>query len=54
MPRLLAIALPPGPRFVHELTDAWAGGDAVLPVDPRLPLPAVRTLLAAMRPAVLI
>jgi O-succinylbenzoic acid--CoA ligase len=54
VPRLLAIALPPGPRFVHELTEAWADGDAVLPVDPRLPLPAVRTLLAALRPAVLV
>ena len=46
--------MPTGPRFVHELTEAWANGDAVLPVDPRLPLPAVRSLLAAMRPAVLI
>ena len=54
MPRLLAIAVPTGPRFVHELTEAWANGDAVLPVDPRLPLPAVRTLLATMRPAMLI
>ena len=54
MPRLLAIAVPTGPRFVHELTQAWANGDAVLPVDPRLPLPAVRSLVAAMRPAVLI
>jgi O-succinylbenzoic acid--CoA ligase len=54
VPRLLAIALPPGPRFVHALTDAWASGDAVLPVDPRLPLPAVRRLLAALRPAVLV
>ena len=54
MPRLLAIAAPTGPRFVHELTEAWANGDAVLPVDPRLPIPAVRTLLAATRPAVLI
>ena len=54
MPRLLAIAVPTGPRFVHELTEAWANGDAVLPVDPRLPLPAVRALVAAMRPSVLI
>lgn len=54
MPRLLAIAVPTGPRFVVELTEAWANGDAVLPVDPRLPLPAVRALLAATRPAVLI
>ena len=54
MPRLLAIAVPTGPRFVVELTEAWANGDAVLPVDPRLPLPAVRSLLGATRPAVLI
>jgi O-succinylbenzoic acid--CoA ligase len=54
VPRLLAIAVPTGPRFVVELTEAWANGDAVLPVDPRLPLPAVRSLLAATRPAVLI
>ena len=54
MPRLLAIAVPTGPRFVVELTEAWANGDAVLPLDPRLPLPAVRSLLDAMRPAVLV
>lgn len=54
MPRLLAIALPPGPAFVRELTGAWADGDAVLPVDPRLPLAAVGRLVEAMRPAVLI
>jgi O-succinylbenzoic acid--CoA ligase len=54
VPRLLAIAVPTGPRFVVELTEAWANGDAVLPVDPRLPLPAVRQLVAATRPAVLI
>ena len=54
MPRLLAIALPTGPGFVRELTEAWANGDAVLPVDPRLPLPAVGALLGALRPAVLV
>ena len=54
MPRLLAIAVPTGPRFVVELTEAWANGDAVLPIDPRLPLPAVRALVAAMRPDVLV
>jgi O-succinylbenzoic acid--CoA ligase len=54
VPRLLAIAVPPGPAFVRELTEAWAGGDAVLPVDPRLPLAAVGALVDALRPAVLI
>ena len=54
MPRLLAIALPTGPAFVRELTEAWADGDAVLPVDPRLPLPAVGALLRALRPHALV
>lgn len=54
MPSLIAIAVPPGPRFVQELTEAWADGNAVLPVDPRLPLPAAKDLLAAMRPAVVV
>jgi O-succinylbenzoic acid--CoA ligase len=54
VPRLLAIALPPGPAFVRELTEAWANGDAVLPVDPRLPLAAVGALVDALRPAVLV
>lgn len=39
---------------MHELTEAWANGDAVLPVDPRLPIPAVWTLLDAMRPFALV
>lgn len=54
MPRLVAIALPTGPAFVRELTEAWANGDAVLPVDPRLPLAAAGALLRALRPAVLV
>lgn len=54
MPKLIAIALPAGPAFVRELTEAWAGGDAVLPFDTRLPLPAAHALLEALRPAVLI
>ena len=54
MPRLLAIALPPGPAFVRELTEAWATGDAVLPLDPRLPLAAAGALVRALRPAVLV
>lgn len=38
-----------GPSFVDELRRSWDRGDAVLPVDPRLPDPAVRELLAIMR-----
>ncbi|CAA9242325.1 MAG: O-succinylbenzoic acid--CoA ligase [uncultured Acidimicrobiales bacterium] len=54
MPDLVAIAAPGGPLFVRELSAAWERGDAVLPVDPRLPLPAARRLLAALRPSVLV
>ena len=54
MPRLIAIAAPPGPLFLRELTRAWDDGDAVLPVDPRMPVPAAKALLEAMRPATLV
>ena len=39
----------PGPAFVEALQRAWDVGDAVLPVDPRLPRPAVERLLVACR-----
>jgi O-succinylbenzoic acid--CoA ligase len=54
VPRLIAIAAPPGPLFLRELTRAWEDGDAVLPVDPRMPVPAAKALLEAMRPAALV
>jgi O-succinylbenzoic acid--CoA ligase len=50
VPSLVAIAVT-GPRFVGALTAAWSGGDAVLPVDPRLPVPARLALLEALAPA---
>ena len=50
MPELVAIAAVAGPRFAAELMAAWDAGHAVLPVDPRLPAPAVAALLDAMRP----
>ena len=48
MPTLVAIEAR-GQRFVDELRRMWDGGDAVLPVDPRLPRAAAEELLAAMR-----
>jgi len=39
------------PAFVDRLRRAWDGGDAVLPLDPRLPGPARDAVLAAARPA---
>jgi o-succinylbenzoate---CoA ligase len=46
--RLVAIDLPGGPGFVEELQRAWDAGDAVFPVDQRLPATAKRELCAAM------
>lgn len=54
MAHLVALDLPGGPRFVDELRRAWEAGDAVLPVDRRLPAPARAALLAAMAPTAII
>lgn len=47
---LVATLAEGGSDFVDRLRRAWDRGDAVLPVDPRHPAPAVRALLAALRP----
>ncbi len=39
-----------GPTFVEALERIWDGGDALLPVDPRLPRPALRQLFDALHP----
>jgi O-succinylbenzoic acid--CoA ligase len=46
--------MPGGPAFVTELRRAWDAGDAVLPVDTRLPPPVAGRLLDALRPAVVV
>jgi O-succinylbenzoic acid--CoA ligase len=46
---LLPIDATPGPDLVLALRRAWDAGDAVLPVDPRLPAPAARALLVTLR-----
>lgn len=51
MPELVALDLPGGPDFCRALVDVWASGDAAAPLDPRLPAPARRALLAALRPS---
>jgi O-succinylbenzoic acid--CoA ligase len=50
VPVLVALDAVPGPAFVDGLRAAWDRGDAVLPVDPRLPAPARAHLLEALRP----
>ena len=49
MRRLVPLLAQGTPAFVDGLQRAWEDGDAVLPVDPRLPEPAADALLAAMR-----
>jgi O-succinylbenzoic acid--CoA ligase len=51
VPDLIALALPPGPAFVEALQRVWDAGDAALPVDGRLPRPALDALLDRLAPA---
>lgn len=51
--RLVALLAPAGPAFVDEVTRCWDAGDAVAPLDPRLPAAQTRRLLDLLRPAVL-
>lgn len=50
MPDLVALDCG-GEAFVAALVRAWDAGDAVAPLDPRLPAPARAAQLAALRPA---
>jgi len=54
MPELVALDLVAGPGFVDALRSAWDAGDAVLPVDPRLPGPARTQLIETLRPTVVV
>ncbi|HEX3793247.1 MAG TPA: AMP-binding protein [Acidimicrobiales bacterium] len=51
MPELVALDLPGGAGFVDAVRAIWDTGDAVAPLDPRLPLPARAALMAALRPS---
>jgi O-succinylbenzoic acid--CoA ligase len=48
--RLVALDLPPGAAFVEAMKACFDAGDAVLPVDQRLPFAARRALFEALRP----
>jgi O-succinylbenzoic acid--CoA ligase len=54
MGRLVALALPGGPAFVEALRQIWADGDAVAPLDPRLPDQQRRLVLDVLAPQELI
>jgi o-succinylbenzoate---CoA ligase len=47
---LVAVDLPGGPDFVDAVRRSWERGDAVLPLDRRLPASARDELLRALRP----
>src|SRR6476660_4397741 len=51
MNHLVALDLPGGPDFVAALQRIWDRGDAVFPLDGRLPPAARRRALAAVAPA---
>jgi len=48
--RLVVVEAATDPSFVDALRRAWDAGDAVFPLDPRLPAPARAAVLAAARP----
>jgi o-succinylbenzoate---CoA ligase len=52
--RLVALDLPGGEGFRSALERCFANGDAVLPVDQRLPLPARQRLFSALGPGAII
>lgn len=54
MARLVAVDLPGGPAFVDALRRAWDDGDAVFPLDRRLPGPARAAVMAAMAPSAVV
>jgi O-succinylbenzoic acid--CoA ligase len=54
MNRLVALVMAGGASFVTELQRAWDDGDAVLPVDLRLPPAVQRALIDEMAPSVVI
>ena len=51
---LIAVRMPTGPTMVEALERIWDDGDAVLPIDPALPAPAVERLLQTLRPGALV
>ncbi|MDP9006914.1 MAG: fatty acid--CoA ligase family protein [Actinomycetota bacterium] len=52
--RLVAVVARGRPAFVDALRRAWDDGDAVAPIDPRLPPPAAEALLDSLAPEVVV
>lgn len=54
MGEVVAVTANPSPGFVDMLRRVWGEGDALLPIDPRLPGPAVDSLLDRLAPTVVV
>lgn len=54
MAELIALALPGGPAFVDALERSWDAGDAVFPLDARLPRAEATKVLETVRPTAVI
>ena len=54
MRNLVALAMPGGPGLVDALQRIWDDGDAVFPIDLRLPKPARDRVLQAMAPSAVV
>lgn len=54
MPSLVALDLPGGSDFLDRLQRIWERGDAVLPVDQRLPETAKRRILDTLQPSLVV
>ena len=54
MARLIALDMPASQTFVDLVQRAWSNGDAVFPIDQRLPLTSKKMLLDTMAPSEII
>ena len=54
MPDVVALALPGGPAFVRAIERTWAMGDAIFPLDQRLPRAELDRVLASVAPGAII
>lgn len=50
---LVCLDMPCGDSFVQRLLQAWDDGDAIFPLDQRLPAPARHTVLSSLRPTIM-
>jgi O-succinylbenzoic acid--CoA ligase len=50
MGRLVALAVPPGPGYPEAIRRVWEAGDAIAPLDDRLPAAEAERVVGALRP----